>query len=66
MVYLQFPQITLLINKAPNKGSEIKYFYKDWKQKEKDEFEKIINDLFPYYEEIKTNIQVTNKLTLLF
>ena len=45
-----------VINKAPNKGSELKYFYKDWKQKEKDEFEKIINNLFPYYEEIKTNI----------
>jgi len=45
-----------VINKAPNKGSESKHLYKDWNQKEKNEFKIIINNLFPYYEEIKTNI----------
>ena len=45
-----------VINKAPNKGSENKYFYKDWNQKEKDEFQKIVNNFFPYYDEIKTDL----------
>ena len=45
-----------VINKAPNKGSDIKYLYKDWSQNEKNEFEKIISNFFPHYEEIKTNI----------
>ena len=45
-----------VINKAPNKGSNDKYIYKNWSSLEKKEFENIINDIFPYYDEIETNI----------
>jgi len=45
-----------VINKAPNKSGNLKYFYKDWNQNEKNEFEKIIDNFFPHYEEIKTDI----------
>ena len=45
-----------VINKAENKEFHHKYEYKNWNDKEKKEFEKIINNLFPYYDEIKTNI----------
>ena len=45
-----------VINKAPNKGSSDKYFYKNWNDLEKKEFEIIINEIFPYYDNIKTNI----------
>ena len=33
-----------------------KYFYKDWNNLEKKEFEIIINEIFPYYDKIKTNL----------
>ena len=45
-----------VINKASNKGSDDKHLYKNWSSLEKKEFENIINEIFPHYEEIKTNI----------
>ena len=45
-----------VVNKAPNKGSNKKYFYKDWNSLEKKEFDIIINEIFPYYDKIKTNL----------
>ena len=45
-----------VINKASNKGSSDKYKYKDWSKLEKKEFEKITNEIFPYYDQISTNI----------
>ena len=45
-----------VINKAPNMGPRDKYEYKDWSSLEKKEFEIIIKRIFPYYEDIKTNI----------
>ena len=45
-----------VINKASNKGSSDKYKYKDWSELEKKEFEKITNEIFPYYDQINTNI----------
>ena len=47
-----------VINKAPNKGHTDKYRYKNWNKLEKKEFENIINEIFPHYDEIKTNIQI--------
>ena len=45
-----------VINKASNKGQNDKYRYKDWSNLEKLEFENIINEIFPHYDEIITNI----------
>jgi hypothetical protein len=45
-----------VIYKAPNKGPQNKYKYKDWSNLEKKEFENIIDKIFPHYEDIKTNI----------
>jgi len=45
-----------VINKAPNRGPNDKYNYKDWNNLEKKEFENIINRIFPYYDNITTNI----------
>ena len=45
-----------VINKASNKGLSDKYLYKVWNNIEKKEFEDIINEIFPHYDEIKTNI----------
>jgi len=45
-----------IINKAPNKATSKKYIYKNWSQKEKNEFETIIDNFFPQYDEIKTDI----------
>ena len=45
-----------VVNKAENKEFHYKYEYKNWNDQEKKEFEKIINNLFPFYDEIKTNI----------
>ena len=45
-----------VINKAPNKGNDKKYLYKEWSDLEKKEFEKIINEKCPYYDDIKTDI----------
>ena len=45
-----------VINKAPNRGSNEKYFYKNWSDLEKKEFKIIIDEIFPYYDNIKTNI----------
>jgi len=49
-------QFYSVINKAPNRGSSEKYFYKNWSDLEKKEFKIIIDEIFPYYENIKTNI----------
>tara|TARA_B100000767_G_scaffold254433_1_gene259835 strand:+ start:2370 stop:3293 length:924 start_codon:yes stop_codon:yes gene_type:complete len=45
-----------VINKSSNNDTSVKYVYKDWNDLEKKEFQNIINDVFPYYDEIKTNI----------
>ena len=45
-----------IIDKAPNKGGENKYFYKEWSNKEKKEFSDILGEIFPYYDQINTNI----------
>ena len=45
-----------IINKAPNKGSSDKHYYKNWTDLEKKEFSSIINEIFPNYDSIKTNI----------
>lgn len=45
-----------VLNKTPNNDTYIDYLYKDWNELEKKEFEIIINDIFPYYDKIKTNI----------
>ena len=45
-----------VINKAENKGSEDKHLYNEWNEQEKREFENIISNEFPYYDQIKTNI----------
>ncbi len=45
-----------VINKSSNNDTSLKYVYKDWNDLEKKEFQNIINDVFPYYDEIKTNI----------
>ena len=45
-----------VINKAPNRNIFDKYEYKDWSFVEKKEFNNIIENLFPFYDNIKTNI----------
>ena len=46
-----------VINKASNNDhNNKKYLYKNWNDLEKKEFENIINEIFPHYDEIKTNI----------
>lgn len=45
-----------VINKASNKGPTDKHKYKEWSDLEKKEFESIIDEIFPHYENIKTNI----------
>ena len=45
-----------VVNKAPNKGPTDKYKYKDWNNLEKKEFENIKEEIFPNYENIKTDI----------
>ena len=45
-----------VINKAHNNDINKKYEYKDWNDIEKKEFEKIINNVFPYYDKINSNI----------
>jgi hypothetical protein len=45
-----------VINKAPNNDTNKKYEYKNWNDLEKREFKKIVNNVFPYYDEIKTTI----------
>ena len=45
-----------VIFKAPNKGPSDKYEFKDWTNLEKKQFETIIENFFPYYENIETNI----------
>ena len=49
-------QFLNVINKASNKGHSDKYLYKNWSNLEKKEFENIINEIFPHYDKIKTNI----------
>ena len=49
-------QFLKIINKAPNKGSGDKYFYKEWNKQEKKEFLNILDEIFPHYEQIETNI----------
>lgn len=45
-----------IINKAPNRGSDEKYHYKNWNEIEKKEYFQIIDRFFPYYDSIKTSI----------
>lgn len=49
-------QFMNVVNKAPNKGNENKHLYKNWSTLEKKEYENILNELFPNYDEIKTNL----------
>ncbi len=49
-------QFLNVVNKASNKGHSNKYLYKNWSNIEKKEFENIINEIFPHYDTIKTNI----------
>ena len=45
-----------VINKSSNNDTNVKYVYKDWNDLEKKEFEKVINNVFPFYDKIQTNI----------
>ena len=45
-----------ILNKTRNRGPSDKHRYKDWSSKEKKEFDKIIEKIFPNYEKIKTNL----------
>ena len=45
-----------VINKAPNIGPLNKYEYNNWNSTEKKEFHNMIDKIFPYYDNIKTNI----------
>jgi hypothetical protein len=45
-----------VINNAPNRELEKKYEYINWSNKEKKEFEYIIKEIFPKYNEIITNL----------
>lgn len=45
-----------VINKTQNRGPSDKHRYKDWSNKEKKEFDVIIEKIFPHYEKIKTNL----------
>ena len=45
-----------ILNKTPNNDSDLKYVYKNWNIQEKKEFENMVNDFFPYFDEIETNI----------
>ncbi len=45
-----------VLNKTPNNDTNIEYQYKNWNDREKKEFENIINNTFPHYDKIKTNI----------
>jgi hypothetical protein len=49
-------QFYKVINKASNHDINTFYEYKSWNNIEKKEFEKIINNMFPYYDKINTNI----------
>ncbi len=46
-----------VINKAPNKGLAQMYHYKNWSDLEKKEFENILKNTFPYYDNIQTKIK---------
>jgi hypothetical protein len=45
-----------VIYKAPNKGLRNKHEYKEWNKLEKQEFKSIIENVFPHYDSIKTNL----------
>ena len=45
-----------VLNKAANYKTSFNYLYKDWSDLEKKEFENIIYNNFPHYDEITTNI----------
>ena len=45
-----------VINKAPNRNLFDKYEYKDWSFVEKKDFNNIVENFFPFYDNIKTNI----------
>jgi hypothetical protein len=45
-----------VINKASNKDINKIYEYKSWNNIEKKDFEKVISNIFPYYDDISTNI----------
>ncbi len=46
-----------VINKAPNKGLSEKYDFRNWNDLEKKEFDNIIKNIFPLYDNIKTKIE---------
>ena len=48
-------QFLNIINITPNNDTSYLYKYNNWNHKEKKDFEMIINDFFPNYDEIKTN-----------
>ncbi len=45
-----------VLNKAANYKTRFNYLYKDWSDLEKKEFENILYNNFPHYDEIATNI----------
>ena len=45
-----------VLNKASNNDTSLIHLYKNWSNLEKKEFESIIDNTFPHYDEISTNI----------
>ena len=45
-----------IINKTTNKGNSKKYLYKNWSNKEKKEYNEVIERFFPNYDSLKTNL----------
>ena len=49
-------QFYKVLNKASNNDTNLIHTYKNWNNLEKKEFENIINNIFPHYDKISTNI----------
>jgi len=45
-----------VLNQTPNNDPNLNYVYKNWSKIEKKEFDNIINNNFPHYDKINTNI----------
>ena len=45
-----------VLNKAPNNDTNLNYTYKNWTNLEKKEFENIVENTFPHYDKIITNL----------
>ena len=45
-----------VLNKAPNNDTNLNYTYKNWTNLEKKEFENIVENTFPHYDKISTNL----------